>query len=410
MQPGRDAGAPLGDRVPSSHPLQPQPGDAQPPAEEADNPGPPPPRLAFLFLAVDHLPLAEVWGRFLGAAPPNSFSVFVHAKPGVVLGPANADSPVFWGRQLADPVETSYGATSVVEAERRLFEAALADDPLAEWFVLLSESCAPLRTFAFVAAYFAALPRPTASSPQPQPSFLTSQPTRERYCGSFDRALLPPDRWRKGSQWVALGRADAELVARDPRGELAAMLAAPRAFAYDEHAVHTLLALHGRACSGHSLTFLDWAHGGGAHPAHFRMRSEVDGDEAAAEAAGGGGAHRRSDRFVELTEGEAARVVAAAQALRAPRSRPPAAAARPRARHLFVRKVSLPAARSFYAHVLRLAAAEAAAGPREGGGEEEGAGAAGDDEGGGGGSEDVGELDYSALNISVDGQRGCVVT
>ena len=76
-----------------------------------------PPKLAFLFLVVDSVPLAETWGRFFARAPPSAYSIYIHAMPGVAFTASRVASPLFVGRQLSDPVLTKYGGVNVVRAE-----------------------------------------------------------------------------------------------------------------------------------------------------------------------------------------------------------------------------------------------------------------------------------------------------
>lgn len=206
--------------LPESHPLRaPDP-----------QPSPGPRKVAFCFLVVDALPLAEVWQAFFTGADPALYTVCVHAKAGVAFDETTLPgAPVFWGRCVDDPIRTRYGGTSVVAAEFKLFATAL-EDPHAAWFVLLSERCSPIRSFRFVADYFGAAPQAV--------SFLQSHPTEERYRSNLK--LMPKHYWRKGSQWVALCRPDAALVVADASGAGAELLA-ERAFAFDEHIIHSLV-------------------------------------------------------------------------------------------------------------------------------------------------------------------------
>ncbi|XP_027939987.1 glycosyltransferase BC10-like isoform X2 [Vigna unguiculata] len=104
------------------------------------------PKVAFLFLTPSSLPFERLWHMFF-KGHEGKFSVYVHAskdKPTHV-------SPYFIGRDIhSAPV--GWGKISMVEAERRLLANALLD-PDNQHFVLLSESCIPVRRFDFVYNY-----------------------------------------------------------------------------------------------------------------------------------------------------------------------------------------------------------------------------------------------------------------
>jgi Core-2/I-Branching enzyme len=195
------------------------------------------PAIAFLFLTRGLLPHAHLWQRFLDAAPePHAWRVHVHAPPGVLINESNAvGAPAFHGRELRNgtaSVAVQWGELSVVDAERRLLAAALAD-PAVQRLVLLSESCVPLRSFAFVQRYL------LSSEGSYVDSFEDS--VNSRYHPAFEQEGVPPAAWRKGSQWAALTRADALFLVSDER-VFSAFQRVP-IFAPDEHYKPTALAL-----------------------------------------------------------------------------------------------------------------------------------------------------------------------
>lgn len=93
-------------------------------------------------------------------------------------------------------VNVGWGNMSVVDAERRLLAAALADRGN-ERFVLLSESCIPIRNLTYTHYYLFA-----NNTKSYLDSFLDVQ---NRYNARM-APTVTPEGWRKGSQWFALTR------------------------------------------------------------------------------------------------------------------------------------------------------------------------------------------------------------
>jgi len=219
----------------------------------------PQPAIAFLFLTRGELPHAALWAAFLRGAPsPAAWRLHVHAPPGHLYNASTVASPLFHGAQLAQPVEVQWGALSVVDAERRLFAAALAD-PAVQRFVLLSESCVPLRSFAFVQSYL-------LSSPS---SFLDAfaDVASQRYDPGLAEDGVPEAAWRKGTQWAALTRRHARAVVQDT-AVYEAFRRRPSLFAPDEHYVQTLLAVLGQEGESERrpVTFANWHPPSRSHP------------------------------------------------------------------------------------------------------------------------------------------------
>jgi len=107
------------------------------------------------------------------------------------------------GRQIGH-VLVDWGGFGMVHAEKKLFHAAL-QDPANQRFVLVSDSCIPIRSFDFVYSYLNAANK----------SFITSHDSSWRLGGKKLEAHIPKHLTRKGSQWVALTRPDAELVVKE---------------------------------------------------------------------------------------------------------------------------------------------------------------------------------------------------
>ncbi|KAJ9683398.1 hypothetical protein PVL29_019120 [Vitis rotundifolia] len=63
------------------------------------------PKIAFLFIARNRLPLDVVWDGFFREEKENKFSIFVHSRPGFLLNKATTRSVYFLNRQLNDSIQ-----------------------------------------------------------------------------------------------------------------------------------------------------------------------------------------------------------------------------------------------------------------------------------------------------------------
>ncbi|CAK9315461.1 unnamed protein product [Citrullus colocynthis] len=165
----------------------------------------PPPKIAFLFLTRKKLPLDFVWANFFKNGDQAKFSIYIHSKPGFVFDKSTTKSCFFYNRQLNNSIQVLWGESSMIEAERLLFGAAL-DDPANQRFVLLSDSCIPLHNFSSTYSYLMSSPKSFVDS------FLNVNE------GRYNPEMLPiisQEKWRKGSQWITLVRKHAEVVVND---------------------------------------------------------------------------------------------------------------------------------------------------------------------------------------------------
>ncbi|VFQ97710.1 unnamed protein product [Cuscuta campestris] len=221
------------------------------------------PKIAFMFLTKGPLPLAPLWERFF-KGNEGKFSVYVHSSPSF-----KAQFPpksVFYERQIPSQV-AEWGKMSICDAERRLLANALLDIAN-EWFILLSESCIPLRNFTLIYTHI--------------------KRSKHSFIGSFDdpgpygRARYDPNmlpevnisQWRKGSQWFEIDRNLALYIVEDvtfyPKFS---DFCTPPCYV-DEHYFPTMLAIKAaNRLANRSLTWVDWSRGG-AHPATFG-RSDI---------------------------------------------------------------------------------------------------------------------------------------
>ncbi|KAJ4729274.1 Core-2/I-branching beta-1,6-N-acetylglucosaminyltransferase family protein [Melia azedarach] len=162
------------------------------------------PKLAFLFIARNRLPLEMVWDKFFKGGE-NRFSIFVHPRPGFMFNKATTRSAYFLDRQVNDSIQVDWGEASMIEAERILLRHALVD-PFNERFVFLSDSCIPLYNFSYTYNYIMST----------STSFVDSfADTKEGRYNPKMAPVIPVHNWRKGSQWVVLTRKHAEIVVND---------------------------------------------------------------------------------------------------------------------------------------------------------------------------------------------------
>ncbi|PWA96696.1 core-2/I-branching beta-1,6-N-acetylglucosaminyltransferase family protein [Artemisia annua] len=160
------------------------------------------PKIAFMFLSPGSLPLERLWDKFF-QGHEGRFSVYIHAS---------REKPVhtsryFLNREIrSDKVD--WGKISMVDAEKRLLANALKD-PDNQHFVLLSDSCVPLRDFDYVYNYLM----------YTNISFIDSFSDPGPYgSGRYSEHMLPEvDKrfFRKGAQWFTLKRQHAVIVMAD---------------------------------------------------------------------------------------------------------------------------------------------------------------------------------------------------
>ncbi|KAM7280712.1 hypothetical protein ACFE04_007846 [Oxalis oulophora] len=162
------------------------------------------PKIAFLFIARNRLPLDMLWDSFFKGYD-SSFSVYVHSRPGFLFNKATTKSVHFLNRQINNSTQVEWGEATMIVAERILLKHAL-QDPFNERFVFVSDSCIPLYNFTYTYDYIMATPTSFVDS--------FSDSKEGRYNPKMD-PIIPVQNWRKGSQWVVLTRKHAETVVND---------------------------------------------------------------------------------------------------------------------------------------------------------------------------------------------------
>ncbi|KAH9790864.1 glycosyltransferase bc10 [Citrus sinensis] len=214
------------------------------------------PKIAFLFIARNRLPLEMVWDKFF-KGEESRFSIYVHSRPGFLFSKGTTRSIYFLDRQVNDSIQVDWGGASMIEAERILLRHALAD-PFNDRFVFLSDSCIPLYNFSYTYNYIMST----------STSFVDSfADTKEGRYNPKMAPVIPVHNWRKGSQWAVLTRKHAEIVVNDttvfPMFQQHCKPADPSKehnCIPDEHYVQTLLAQEGLEgeLTRRSLTYSSW--------------------------------------------------------------------------------------------------------------------------------------------------------
>ncbi|KAJ8465236.1 hypothetical protein OPV22_027788 [Ensete ventricosum] len=163
------------------------------------------PKIAFLFVARNRLPLDFVWDAFFQGEKEGKFSIFVHSRPGFLLNEVTTRSAYFSGRQVNNSIQVEWGEASMIEAERILLRNALKDSSNNR-FLFLSDSCIPLYNFSYTYHYIMST----------STSFIDSfADTRQGRYNPKMNPVIPVYNWRKGSQWVVLTRKHAEVMVND---------------------------------------------------------------------------------------------------------------------------------------------------------------------------------------------------
>ncbi|GAQ83806.1 hypothetical protein KFL_001630040 [Klebsormidium nitens] len=114
-----------------------------------------PSKIAFMFLANGRIHTDRIWDRFFRGAPSKDhYSIYIHSNlgPGFEYNERTTNASCFYGRTLPNSAPSLRFHISMVDAQTKLLRSAL-QDASNQWFVLLSDSCVPLHSFAFTYNY-----------------------------------------------------------------------------------------------------------------------------------------------------------------------------------------------------------------------------------------------------------------
>ena len=157
-------------------------------------------KIAFLFLTYDDINNEDVWQSFFKNADPNDYNIYIHSKnKGSVLSAFNK-------YKIANTIDTAWGDISLVKAQNLLLTEALKDENN-QFFILLSNSCIPFKTFDNIKQN------------------LSTKLGKSIFNMSSDSQIFPrcdntlkytkKEYIKKASQWSILSRNHAEILAKD---------------------------------------------------------------------------------------------------------------------------------------------------------------------------------------------------
>jgi hypothetical protein len=165
-------------------------------------------RLAFIFLASKgFLPTENLWRAFFEGVPDHMYTYRVHTAPGVRM----VNTSFLAGYEVRKPIITRYRHRSVVEAMLLTMAAALNAHPPATHFIIVSETCAPIRPFPFIynhlAINFANFSFIDNFAPYEQ-DHLSLRPNKYDWKSRFLGRMENVSEWRfkKGAQYSILQR------------------------------------------------------------------------------------------------------------------------------------------------------------------------------------------------------------
>jgi len=217
------------------------------------------PIVAFLFLTRSDQNHANVWTEYLSDIPQTSKRIYSHCKDREFL----PRSSFLHSFQIEEWIDTEWGGLSIVHATVALLEAAVADAACTH-FVLISESCVPVRPFHELSHSLQLDPR----------SRMRVQPWNEVRKWNILKAQhlenlagIRKELAHFHDQWMCLSRKDAELILKHDRRDSFAGVFAP-----DEAYFATVLASAGasplQSLANRAITWTEWEMGK-PHPREF---------------------------------------------------------------------------------------------------------------------------------------------
>jgi hypothetical protein len=228
------------------------------PQEDAPEEPAPEPTVAFLFLTRGDMHHAGIWEEYF-AKSIDRRRIFAHTQNTDIL----TETSFLHNGQIGERIETAWGALSLVEATLALLRAGLEDADCTH-FILVSESCVPVRPFSSLKANLRLDAR----------SRMHLHPWEEVRRKNILKAQrlenltgIRKEIAHFHDQWICLSREDALLVTEKDWTPSFANVFAP-----DEAYFATVLAASGKpplqAVANRPITWTDWK-AGGSHPQEF---------------------------------------------------------------------------------------------------------------------------------------------
>lgn len=194
-----------------------------------------PPKLGLLFLTRDDVNHPAIWKEFADEAP-DRIRILSHAK-----NPELVRSPFLRGTQIRTGHHTEWGEIGLVRASRELLLEALEDESVTH-FMLLSESCVPIRPLPEIL-------RRLELDPRPQFGFRTLEKAHLRHVGRIGEVpQVPKACWRFHPQWILLDRVAAVFAAAQDFTDMFSRMSVP-----DEAYFATVLSMQGYPLEGNVL-------------------------------------------------------------------------------------------------------------------------------------------------------------
>ena len=214
-------------------------------------------KIAFLFLTIADLRMPDLWTKFFRAAPPNSFSIYNHAK----YGDRIASTSPLRGRHTRVHIATQWATNSLVRATIIMLQEAL-EDPENAYFVLCSDSCIPIVDFDTVQHF---LWTENTSFFCFNPNYPGTKDCQKRYTRFGDKRWIPMERFWKADQWFILNRQGAVVCVQNQNRASDF----EKVFASDEHFFINVMSKTNTPFRNRWTTFTDYEHDR-SHPIEFR--------------------------------------------------------------------------------------------------------------------------------------------
>jgi len=97
-------------------------------------------KIAFCFLIYDQIENEDLWHGFFSLATKHMYNIYIHYK---------INKPLLFLEEykLPECIDTKYADVSLIHAQNLMFQYAYEHDPENYKFILLSDSCIPLKSF-----------------------------------------------------------------------------------------------------------------------------------------------------------------------------------------------------------------------------------------------------------------------
>jgi len=207
-------------------------------------------KIALCFLVYDRIRCEDIWRTWVENAGEH-VEVYIHSKYKFVT-----KMPDFFKKiKFVNPIPTEWGTFSLVEATSLLFSEALKDSNITK-FVLLSDSCIPLKPWKYV--YEKLIKNDNCYA-------YVFNNCLERY---FNTKMRIREHLRKHSQWVILNRESVEWT-RDNIGLIKDWYTGDQWV--DESWFLTSMSYRGKPVTLERTTYVDWPEGPLVrHPTTFK--------------------------------------------------------------------------------------------------------------------------------------------